>query len=217
MKLVLHHYWRSSASWRVRWALAVKGAAFESVIVDLAEGAQRSPEHLARNPNGYVPVLLVDGRPLAESVAILEWLEETIPAPALYPKEPFARARVRQLVEVVNAGIQPLQNLGVLRRCSPDATEQKRWAAEWNERGMRALEGLLEQTARDFGEGRFCLGDSLTAADLCLVPQVYSARRFGVDLAPFPRVLGAEAAALATPHADGARPERQPGAPAGAA
>src|SRR4051794_15794286 len=105
MRPTLHQFWRSSASWRVRWALAVKGIAFDIVPVDLMLGEQLSPEHRAKNPMGHVPALLVGDRWIAESVAILEWLEETVPAPALYPKDPWARARVRQLVELVNSGI----------------------------------------------------------------------------------------------------------------
>lgn len=212
--LTLHHFWRSSASWRVRWALAIKGLPFESVIVDLAAGVQLAPEHVARNPTGYVPALEVDGRFLGESVAILEYLDETSPAPPLYPREPWQRARVRQLCEIVNAGVQPLQNLNVLRRCSSEAALQREWAKHFNARGLAAYEGALALLERERGApSRFSFGDTLTAADLFLVPQVYSARRFGVDVAAFPRVLAVEAAALATEHADGARPERQPGAP----
>lgn len=214
MDVTLVHYWRSSASWRVRWALAIKGVRFESVMVDLLAGQQRAEEHRRRNPIGHVPALSIDGRWLAESVAILEYLEERIPAPPLYPRDPWARARVRQLVETVNAGVQPLQNLVVLDRAAPgDKEGQKTWAAHWNQRGLAAYERLLGELAAEGLGGRFSLGDTLTAADLFLVPQVYSARRFGVDVAAFPRVLAAEAVALATEHAEGARPENQPGAP----
>src|SRR5262249_36235193 len=108
MRPTLYHYWRSSASWRVRWALAIKGVAFESVPIDLRTGEQCTAEHRARNPIGHVPALVIDGRALAESVAILEYLEETIPQPALYPRDPWARARTRQLVELINSGVQPM-------------------------------------------------------------------------------------------------------------
>jgi maleylacetoacetate isomerase len=219
MRPTLFHYWRSSSSWRVRWALAIKGVAFESVVVDLLAGEQKSDAHRARNPVGHIPTLHVDGRYLSESVAILEYLEETIPDPPLYPRDAWGRARVRQLVELVNAGVQPLQNLIVLRRHAEDAAGQKAWAAFFNERGLAAYEATLAQLDAERGGGaaaggRFSFGDALTAADLCLVPQVYSARRFGVDVARFPRVLAAEQAALATEHARGALPENQPGAPA---
>jgi maleylacetoacetate isomerase len=209
----LYHYWRSSASWRVRWALAHKGISFERVAVNLLERQQRGDEHRARNPIGHVPALEVaPGRFLAESVAILEWLEETHPEPRLYPLDPWARARVRQVCELVNAGIQPLQNLVVLDKVSADPEVKKAWARDFNERGLAALEKLLRAIDEELAEGAFAVGATLTAADLFVVPQVYSARRFGVDVSAYPRVLRAEASALATEHADGARPETQPDA-----
>lgn len=213
MRPVLHHFWLSSASWRVRWALAEKGIAFDSVMVDLRAGEQRLPEHLARNPIGHVPVLYMDGVWLAESVAILEYLEETVPSPPLYPRERVARARVRQIVELVNSAIQPLQNPTILARHSDDAAAQNEWARFFNERGLLACERLLAQIAAEGWGGRFSVGDELTAADLFLVPQVSSARRFGVDMAVFPRVVAATDAASATPNAEAARPENQQGAP----
>ncbi len=213
MKPTLYQYWISSSSWRVRWALAVKGIAFDTVVIDLRAGAQHDEAHRARNPMGYVPTLEIDGHALGESVAILEYLEETVPSPPLYPKAPLARARVRQVVELVNSGVQPMQNLAVQQRHSAAPDEQRAFAHHFNERGMIALERLLAQIADEGLGGRFCVGDELSAADLFLVPQVASARRFGVDLARTPRVLAVEAAALATPHAAAARPENQPGAP----
>lgn len=216
MSYRLYSYWRSSASWRVRWALAHKGIAFEKVIVNLLKSEQRADEHRGRNPIGHVPALEVEpGKFLAESVAIIEWLEDTHAEPRLYPTDPWAKARVRQVVELVNAGIQPLQNLVVLDKVSSDAEAKKAWAHDFNLRGMTALEALLRSIDSELGEGRFAVGDALTAADLFVVPQVYSARRFGVDLAPFTRVLEAEASALRTPHAEGAKPESQPDAPKG--
>ncbi len=212
-RCTFYHYWRSSASWRVRWALAIKGVEHDVVGVDLVAGEQSTPEHQARNPLGRVPALvLADGRSLAESVAILEWLEETVPAPALYPEDPWQRARTRQLVEIVNASVQPMQNISMLRRLSPEVPVQRAWAAHYNELGLGAYEALLGQIAAEGGgNGPFSIGDRLTAADLFLVPQVYGARRFQVDVSRFPRVLAAEAAARATPHAEAARPENQPG------
>lgn len=210
-RCTLYHYWRSSASWRVRWALAIKGVAFESVGIDLVAGEQTAVAHQARNPIGRVPALvLADGRSLGESVAILEWLDETIPTPALYPKDPWQRARTRQLVEIINAAVQPLQNISVLRRLSPEGPAQRAWAAHFNELGLGAYEALLTQIAAEGGgNGPFSVGDALTAADIFLVPQVYSARRFQVDVSPFRRVLAAEEAARATLHAEPARPENQ--------
>jgi maleylacetoacetate isomerase len=215
MSTILYQFWRSSASWRVRWALAIKGIPFTSVMVDILNGEQVGAEHKARNPMGHVPALFIDGRTLAESVAILEYLEETRPAAPLYPKDHGARARVRQLVEMVNAGIQPLQNLVVYKRHSSDPDEQKAWARFFNERGLAACEALLGTIADEIpGEGGFAVGGALTAADVFLVPQVATARRFGVDLARFPRLLAVEAAAMATEHARGALPENQPSAAA---
>jgi maleylacetoacetate isomerase len=212
----LYQYWRSSCSWRVRWALAIKGVPFSSVPIDLTEEVQLAPEHRARNPIGHVPALWINGRVLAESVAIIEYLEETVPSPALYPKDPWQRARVRQLVELVNAGIQPVQNRAVLQRYSPRPEAQREWAGYFVERGLAAFEALLGMLAAEHGGSRgFCWGDALTAADVFLVPQVYNARRHGVGVERFPRVLAAERAALATEHATGALPENQPGAPRG--
>ncbi len=208
MSLVLHHYWRSSSSWRVRWALAIKGVAYEPVAVDLLKSAQTDPGYVASSPMGYVPCLVVDGRPLTESVAILEWLEEEHPEPALYPRDRWARARVRQLVELVNAGTQPLQNLRVNRKVSSNADAQRAWARHWIEQGLAAIERELALVAGEGLAGRHMVSDAITAADLYLVPQLYNARRFDVDLAPFPRVLAAEAAALDTPACHASHPDR---------
>jgi maleylacetoacetate isomerase len=218
METILYQFWRSSASWRVRWALAAKGIPFTSVPVDILHGEQLTDEHRARNPMAHVPALWIDGKSLAESVAIFEYLEETHPAPALYPKDRWARARVRQIVEIVNAGIQPLQNVVVQRRYSADPEEQKVWSRFFNERGLAACEALVTTIDAEIpGDLRFAVGSALTAADVFLVPQIATARRFGVDLARFPRLLAVESAALATDHARGALPENQPGAPAPAA
>ncbi|MFT3772462.1 MAG: maleylacetoacetate isomerase [Minicystis sp.] len=215
MDTILYQYWRSSASWRVRWALAIKGIPFTSVPVNIVAGEQLTDEHRARNPVGHVPALWIDGHTIAESVAILEYLEETRPTPALYPKDPWARARVRQVVELVNSGIQPLQNLIVQGRHSKDPEEQKAFARFFNERGLAACEALLATIAAEIpGEGGFALGSSLTAADLFLLPQLVTARRFGIDIAQYPRLAAVEKAALATEHAASALPEKQPGAPA---
>jgi maleylacetoacetate isomerase len=177
--------------------------------------ADRGAEHRARNPIGHVPALFIDGRTLAESVAIIEYLEETRPAPPLYPKDHGARARVRQIVEIVNSGIQPLQSPAVYTRHSPDEAEQAAFRKYFNERGLTALETLLGTVAAEIpGEGGFAVGGDLTAADLFIIPQIHMARRFGVDVTRFPRLLAVEAAALATPHAEGALPQNQPGAPA---
>src|SRR5262245_39407649 len=147
--MVLYQFWASSSSWRIRWALRVKGVDFEQISVDLRGGAQNLPEHRARNPMGYVPALFVEGRTLAESVAILEWLEETYPEPPLYPRDPWLRARTRQLVELINAGTQPLQNLAVVDRHSDDKAERKGWMAHFNQRGLDAFAGVVDLIDRE--------------------------------------------------------------------
>lgn len=214
MNTTLYHYWRSSASWRVRWALAVKQIPYQSVMVDIVHGEHLGPEHRKNNPMTHVPALHIDGRTLAESVAILEYLEETRPDPALYPRDPWQRARVRQVIELVNAGIQPLQNLVTLGRHSSDPEAQKAWGRFFNDRGLTACEALLAQIAEEIpGRSGFAVGGAFGAADLFVVPQVVTARRFGVDVSAFPRLLACEAAGLSQPHAAPALPENQPGAP----
>jgi maleylacetoacetate isomerase len=213
-KLVLYSYWRSSSAYRVRIALAAKELAHEYVAVNLLTGEQTSDAHKAKSPMGYVPCLVVGDRPLVESVAIIELLDEIFPEPKLYPRDPFERAHVRALVEIVNAGTQPLQNRHVLLHFSPDADAQKTWAKHFIVRGLAALESHIttyERTTKT--RGTFAFGDELGAADAFLVPQLYNARRFDIDLAPYPRVVRAEQAALATDAVRAAIPENQPDAP----
>ncbi|GAC1352870.1 MAG: maleylacetoacetate isomerase [Polyangiales bacterium] len=212
MELVLHHYWRSSSSWRVRWALALKGISYRDRAVDLLKGEQGASTFSASSPMGLVPCLVVDDRPLSESVAILEWLEEMHPAPPLLPKAPWRRARVRQLVELINAGTQPLQNLAVMRHVSTETDAQKAWATHWVMRGLQSIERDLAIIETEIGGGRFAVGDEITFADLFLVPQVYNARRFGIDLTAYPRLCAVEVAALSTDAAQSSHPDRfQPG------
>jgi maleylpyruvate isomerase len=205
----LYNYWRSSSSWRVRIALNLKGLAYEYVPVHLVKdgGEQHSPAYRALNPMRMVPTLEFEEggtvRHLSQSLAILEYLEERYPSPALLPAEFWARARVRMMAELVNSGIQPLQNLAVLQRVKGELKgDDKAWAAHWVDRGLAALHTLVQQTA-----GRYCMGDDVSFADVCLVPQLYSARRFGVDLAPYALLTRIEAecaqlAAFQAAHAD---------------
>lgn len=187
--LKLYHYWRSSSSWRVRWALAHKGIPCEMIPVHLLTDEAESKSHLQRNPLGYVPVLEIptDKKAvfLAESVAIIEWLEEVHPQrpllPSLQINQGLERARARQLAEIINSGTQPLQNLNALHLHSSDAEEQKRWAQHWIRKGLHAY----EQVARDTS-GKFSVGDSLCIADLFLVPQCYNAGRQDISLEEFP-------------------------------
>lgn len=212
--LVLWNYWRSSASWRVRIGLGLKGLAFEYRAVHLLKdgGEQRGEAHRARNPMAQIPVLQLgaDDRTaprLSQSLAILEYLDETHPEPPLLPREPFARARVRQLAELVNSGIQPLQNLIVLDKVKELGGDPKTWSAFFIARGLDALE--IEARA---GKDRFLAGPVPTLADVCLVPQIYNARRFGADPAAWPRLLEIEAACSELPAFQAAHPDRQPDA-----
>jgi maleylpyruvate isomerase len=182
VKLRLHNYWRSSASHRVRIALGLKGLAYEYVVVDITGGEQGSAAYRARNPMQQVPTLEVvedDGRShfLPQSLAILEFLDERFPDPPLLPRDPYLRARARALAEVVNAGIQPFQNLPAVRRVGALGGDGAAWIRDFNAAGLRAFAALAAESA-----GRFCVGDTPTLADCCLVPQMQSARRFEVPL-----------------------------------
>lgn len=206
MRILLRHYWRSSSSYRVRLALALKGVAYEPFAVNLLRGEQTAAENLAASPMGTVPCLVVDGRPLTESVAICEWLEDAFPEPPLLPNDPWARARVREIVEIVNSGTQPLHNLGVLGRHASDVEEQRAWARHFIERGLSAVEAKLAALAPD---GPHALGAAISLADVFVLPQVYQARRFGADLASMPRVRAVADALDATPAGRRAAPEAQ--------
>lgn len=209
--MVLHGYFRSSAAWRVRIALNLKGLAVGHVSHHLRRGDQRAPDYLAINPQGLVPALaLDDGTVLTQSLAVIEWLDETHPEPALLPGDALARARVRAFALVLAADTHPLQNLKVLtalRRLPLEQDAVTEWAAGVNAAGLDACEALLAGVA-----GPFCFGPSPTLADICLVPQLGNARRFGVDLSRFPRLLEREAACQALPAFADAVPERQPDA-----
>ncbi len=213
MKLTLHSYWRSSCSWRVRIGLHWKGLPFTYRAVNLAKGEQFGDAYRARNPMSTVPLLEVEEGGttlrLAQSMAILEWLEERHPERPLLPRDAAGRARVRAIAEDVNSSVQPYQNSSPMK-----------WLRE-HEAGLdvaftrhfltRNLTGL-EAAVRD-GAGRFCHGDEVTLADLFVVPQLYGARRFGVDVAAFPTLLRVEAACRELPAFLAAEPDRQPDAP----
>jgi maleylpyruvate isomerase len=213
-RALLHDYFRSSAAYRVRIALNLKGLPYEYVPVHLLKdgGQQHTDAYRAKNPMRTVPTLEVTeaGAPpryLAQSLAILEFLEERHPAPALLPAEPFARARVRMLAELVNSGIQPLQNLSVMQHVKSLGQDDKAWSVHWISRGMDALQQSVQESA-----GRYCVGDSVTLADVCLIPQLYACRRFGVDPAAYPLLTRIEAACASLPAFQAAHAERQPDA-----
>jgi maleylacetoacetate isomerase len=217
-ELVLYTYWRSSSAYRVRLALAAKRLAYRSVAVNLLDGAQRSAAHVARSPMGFVPCLEVNGEPFVESVAILELIEELYPERPLLPRDPRARARVRALVEVVNSGTQPLQNLHVLQKLSSDAEVRKEWIQHFIGKGLAALEAMMAANEeRDpASRGRFAYGDAISMADCYVAPQVYNAKRYGVDLARLPRVARVADAVASTDAGRSAAPEAQPDAVADA-
>ncbi len=210
-KLVLHGYWRSSATYRVRIALALKGATFDQAPHDLRLGAQRDAEYLALAPQGLVPVLETQDGALTQSLAILEWLEDRFPEPALLPAQPGARAIVRAMAATVACDVHPLNNLRVLKALRADfsASEDQveAWIARWICEGFTALEVLIGRHG-----GAFAFGDALTIADCCLVPQVYAARRFKVDLRSFPAIMDVDQRARALEAFATAHPDGQPDA-----
>lgn len=214
--LKLFGYWRSSAAYRVRIALNLKGLAYEAVPVNLIRdgGEQHAPEYAATNPQKLVPVLQHGGRAIRQSLAVIEYLDETWPDPPLLPATARARARARTLAQLVACDIHPLNNLRVLqyleREWHAPQPEREEWVRHWIREGFAALETLL---ADDPSTGTFCEGDLPGIADCCLVPQVYNARRFDIDLSPFPTIVRIDAACLALPAFDAARPELQPDAP----
>ena len=209
--MILHSYWRSGTSYRTRIALNLKGLAYEQAGIDLRTGAQKSDAFLALNPQGLVPALEADGAVLTQSPAILEWLEETHPEPRLLPTSAVARAQVRAMAALVACDIHPLNNLRVLKalRETFDADQDAvdAWAGRWITAGFEALEALIER----HGDG-WCFGAAPTLADCCLIPQVYSARRFNTPLDAFPRILAIEEKAAGHPAFMAAHPDGQPDA-----
>jgi len=216
MTLRLYSYWRSSASWRVRIALELKGLPYEYVPVHLIRngGEQHGSAYKAINPQSRVPTLEVDDLRITQSLAMIEWLEDTHPEPALLPADPAGRARARSLAQLVACDIQPLQNLSTSQYLAdamqlPD-DKVNQWLVDWIRRGMTALEARL---ALEPGTGRFSHRDEPTIADACLVPQCYAAARFGVDPGTFPTIARIDAACSALPAFQRAEPAAQPDAP----
>ncbi|KAK3094067.1 hypothetical protein FSP39_023719 [Pinctada imbricata] len=181
LPLILYSYFRSSCTWRVRIVMNLKGLDYEYSAVNLIKdgGQQRTDDYSAVNPMQQVPALMVNGEVLTQSVAIMEYLEEKYPENPILPKDLISRAKVRQIAETIAGGIQPLQNLVVLQKIGDE--NKAEWAKFWIDKGFVALESMLEKTA-----GKYCYGDSVTMADVCLVPQVGNANRFNVDMSKFP-------------------------------
>ncbi len=210
----LYDYFRSSAAYRVRIALNFKGLDPERAFIQLRRNAQRDAAYLAVNPAGLVPALVTDdGTVLAQSLAIIEYLEETHPQPPLLPTGALARARVRALALEVACDIHPLNNLRVLlylkNTLGIEDPQKDAWYKYWVDVGLEALERRL---STDAATGRFCHGDAPTLADVCLIPQLANARRFRIDLAPFPTLTRIETACVALPAFARAEPSRQPDA-----
>lgn len=206
MTLTLYDYYRSSASYRVRIALNLKGVAYERVPVNLLEGEQRGEAYRAINPQGFVPMLDADGERLTQSLAIISWLECEYPAPPLLPADPAPRSHVQALALTIAADIHPLNNLRVLKRLSAMGiaqAERDDWYRHWVAEGFDALEALAAPRA-----GRFLFGDTVSLADVCLVPQMFNARRFAMPLDAWPTLVRADAAATALEPFAAAHPDR---------
>ena len=203
--LVLADYWRSSAAYRVRIALALKGVEHQRVPVDLVAGEQREEANRARNPQGLVPTLIADGVAMTQSLAIIDWLDNAWPEPALIPRDPAARARVWAQALLITADVHPLNNLRVLQRLESqfgaDQGAKDAWYRHWIDEGLCALEAMA-------GSGPFLGGDAPDLADVCLVPQLYNARRFAMEVERWPRLAAADRACAALPAFAAAHPDR---------
>jgi len=210
----LYDYFRSSAAYRVRIALNLKGLSPAREFIHLRKGAQRGEDYLAVNPQGLVPALVTDeGNVLTQSLAIIEYLDETVPSPPLLPGSSWDRARVRSLALAIACDIHPIDNLRVLRyllqTVGVEEAQKDAWYKYWIDVGLEALEAAV---ARDPATGRFCHGDTPTLADICLVPQLANARRVDMDLAPYPTLLRIDAECQRVPAFAAAAPAQQPDA-----
>ncbi|MBB1625920.1 maleylacetoacetate isomerase [Achromobacter sp. UMC71] len=210
--LTLHSYWRSSAAYRVRIALALKRLPYQQVPWHMARGEHLQPAYRSIAPFGLVPMLEVDGLRLQQSLAIIEYLDARYPEPALLPADPASRAQVRALAQLIACEVHPLNNLRTLSRLraqfGADDAQVQAWYRHWCEDGFRAFEAALAPSASGYA-----VGAAPSLVECCLVPQVYNARRYGVDLTPFGRVRAIVQACEALPAFDAARPENQPDAP----
>jgi maleylacetoacetate isomerase/maleylpyruvate isomerase len=209
-EMLLHSAWRASAPYRVRIALNLKGLAYGYAPVDLAAGEQKGEAYRAVNRQSLVPALEIDGRILTQSLAIMEWLEETHPSPPLLPSDPFDRATVRAMADIVACDIHPVNNLRILKALAAlghDEAARNEWVARWVGDGFDALEPMIAE----HGKG-WSFGATPTLADCCLIPQLYNAQRFGVDLSPWPAITAVADAAAQHPAFADAHPNRQPDA-----
>lgn len=211
--LILYNYFRSSTSYRARIALNLKNLPYEYRAVHLLKNEQHSDEYRRLNPQGEVPSLVHEGRSIGQSLAILEYLEDVFPEPPLYPKDAYTKARVRQFCENINSYLHPLGNLKVMqyleKKHGYDQAAKEAWIQHWSRPGYEVLEKMLEDSA-----GKYCFGDQITAADACLIPAVFSARRFNVDLAAYPIVNRVDRECQSHPAFQKAHPLNQPDTPA---
>ena len=207
--MILHGYWRSGAAYRTRIALELKGLAYGQQGVDLRTGAQRSEAFVALNPQGMVPALEVDGAVLTQSPAILEWLEEAHPAPALLPADPLERAHVRAMAALIGCDIHPLNNTSVLTRIKLEFSASEEHVGEWYRHWIKLGFNALEHQVAKHPDTAYVFGDEPTLADVMLVPQMANARRFKTDLSPFPRLVAWDERARAHPAFIKAAPENQ--------
>ncbi|PHS28263.1 MAG: maleylacetoacetate isomerase [Robiginitomaculum sp.] len=209
----LHNYYRSGTSHRVRIALNLKKVSYEYVPLNLLEKAHKSEAYLALNPQGLAPALEVDGHVLTQSPAILEWIEESWPEPPLLPTDRFDRARVRAMAALIACDIHPINNLRILNALKQDFGADHDavlgWITRWTTDGFSALETLLNT---NHNRGEFCFGKAPGLVECNLIPQVYAARRFDVDLAPYPAITAIDAACAALPAFESAHPANQPDA-----
>lgn len=206
----LYTYWRSTTSYRIRIALNLKGVGYEPIPVNLVAGEQRAEDYAALNPGRGVPTLVLDdGRVLTQSMAILDWIERTYPEPALLPDDPFERAEVQAAALGIATDVHPVNNLRIVQKLKAMGHTQDEtvaWMNDWMEKGFAAFAALIRS------DTPFCFGDTPGLADICLVPQLYNAHRWGADLSAFPRLTEIEARCLALPAFAEARPEAQPDA-----
>lgn len=214
MALQLYTYWRSSAAYRVRIALGLKGLDYETLSTDLVAGAHKTTTYRETNPQGLVPALVHDGRTIAQSLAIIEYLDEVFPEPALLPADPLQRATVRAMAQAVACDIHPLNNLRVMNYLKAEMAQSEdavnAWYGHWIHQGFAGLERLV---AAHSAAGEYCFGDRPSLADACLVPQIFNAQRFNIDISAFPRLLAINGHLTRLPAFITAAPKNQPDAP----
>jgi maleylacetoacetate isomerase len=203
----LYHYWRSSCSWRVRWALELKNIAYTSIAINLVKNEQNSPAFLKVNPLGVVPALVLNNQVYTESLAIVDLIDTFYSGYPIIPQTREERITALQIAQIIACDIQPLQNLSVMRRISADITIQKNWSHYWIQKGLETLETIVSKTA-----GTYCIGGRVSVADLFLIPQCYNAMRFNIRLENYPILNGIYQRSIKTSPCDRAAPQNQQGA-----